>query len=273
MQHGFGFNLTGCKSVDNLAVRDAYEKDGSFLELRGEDFVDVSARLFSEVLDGFFGNETLELSKAEHNRLEASLVIDNDTVDGAVEVVALARALRAVCELRFGENESAELHLESADVCLECRLCGVLAVSVDGRGDGKLRLAPILDAFAFELFLEEFSVEFFFDAVEHGAYAKAEVAMVECEGSFECRVHVLLRDVVFFDHATKHVFETLLATSERLFAAFCASLDKGVVVEGTLDGPCDKGAFGKREVLEVLVEEILCCDGDALACSRYMELV
>ena len=235
MQHGFGFNLTGSKSVDNLAVRDAYEKDGSFLELWCEDFVDVSARLFSEVLDGIFGNETLELPKAEHNRLEAPLVIDNDAVDGAVEVVALARALRAVCELRLRKHKSAELHLESADVCLECCLCCVLAISVDGRGNGKLRLAPVLDPFAFEFFLEEFSVEFFFDAVEHGAYAKAEVSMVECKGRFESSVHVLLRDVVFFDHATKHIFEAFPAAGECFFAAFSAPLDKGVIVEGTFD--------------------------------------
>ena len=175
--------------------------------------------------------------------------------------------------MRLREHETAQLHLESADVCLQRGLRGVLAPGVHGRRNRELRLSPVLDSFGLEFLLEEFAVQLFFDAVEHRTDAEAEIAVVEFERFRECGVHVLLRDVVFLDHAAEHVFQAFLAAGKSLLAAFGVTLDKRVVVEGTLYGTCDKGAFGKGEVLEVLVEKVLRGDGDALSGTRNVELV
>ena len=104
-----------------------------------------------------------------------------------------------------------------------------------------------------------------FQAFERCAHGKAEVAVVEFERFCKRRVHVGLLDVAFFDHASEHVLESRFSACERfLFAFFCA-LDERVVVERALDRTCNKCAFGKRQILEFLVKEVLRGDGDALA--------
>ena len=80
-------------------------------------------------------------------------------------------------------------------------------------------------------------------------------------------------DVTFFDHAAEHVPESFFAACDCHLPAFFGTLDERVVVERPLDRTRDKCAFGKRQVLEFLVEEVLCRDGDALARARNVELV
>ena len=139
--------------------------------------------------------------------------------------------------------------------------------------DFELGLAPVFDAFFLEQFVEVVAVEAFFQAFERRAHREAEVAVVEFQRLFGGLVHVGLFDVAFFDHAPEHVPESIFATCDCHFSAFFGTLDERVVVERPLDRACDECAFGKRQILEFLVKEILSRDGDAFARARNVELV
>ena len=63
LQHGFRFDLALCESVYQFVVHDAHQQDGAFLELRCQNLVHVTAGFFREVLDGCFGDHSLELAE------------------------------------------------------------------------------------------------------------------------------------------------------------------------------------------------------------------
>ena len=194
-------------------------------------------------------------------------------IDRAVQVVALACAYRLVRILRLREYETAELHLQVADVCLQCALGRVLAPCVEGRHDFELCLAPVADIFFFEELLVEVARKLLVDAFKCGRNAEAEVAVLEVERVCESLFHLFCVDIAFVEHAAENVAQSFFAALERHFLAFFGALDKRVVIEGALHRARDECAFGKREVLEFLVEEVLRRDGHALARTRYVELV
>ena len=97
--------------------------------------------------------------------------------------------------------------------------------------------------------------------------------MLEVQWFGEGLVHHVLADVAFLDHAAEHVAQSFGAALDGFFLALLGALDKRVVVERPLDRARDECAFCEREVLEFLVEEVLCRDGHALARTRYVELV
>ena len=163
--------------------------------------------------------------------------------------------------------------MQVADVCLQCAFGGVLRLGVQSCRDFELCLAPIFDTFLLEEFVEKVAVEAFFQAFKCRAHREAEVAVVEFQGLCDGCIHVGLLDVAFFDHAAEHVAESRLAAFDCLLPAFFGALDERVVVERSLDRACNECAFGKRQVLEFLVEEVLGGDSHTLACTRDVELV
>ena len=273
LQHGLRLNLAGDEPVHLVVVYDAHQEYRALLHLVAEHGGRVLAHLLAELLQGFFAHLALELPEPEPERLQRALVVVEHGVDGAVEVVALARVHRLVRELRLREHETAELHLQVADVVLERALCRVLALRVERRHDFELRLAPVADALLLEQLLVELARELLVDAFERGRDAEAEVAVLEVQRFRERVVHLFLVDVALFHHAAEHVAQAFLAALDGPFAPLLRALDERVVVERALHGTRDERAFRKREVLEFLVEEVLRGDRHALARARYVELV
>ena len=163
--------------------------------------------------------------------------------------------------------------MQVADVCLQCTFGSILRFGVQSRCDFELSLAPVFDAFLLEKFVEKVAVEAFFQAFERRAHCEAEVAVVEFQRLCGGCIHVGLLDVAFFDHASEYVAESRLAAFDCLLPAFFGALDERVVVERSLDRACDECAFGKRQVLEFLVKEVLGCDSHTLARTRNVELI
>ena len=205
LQYGFGLYLARGVPGGILFADDAHQQDGARLELCRENLVHVAAGLLAEFLHGFFGHNTLELPEVELEALELARVVEEHAVDRAVQVVAQAGALGAVSELGLGQYETAQLHLQVADVCLQGALGGVLAPRIERGHDLELCLAPVFDAFLFEQVVEKVGVEFFFEAFERGTHGEAEVAVVEFQRLGERLFHVLFFDVAFFDHAPEYV--------------------------------------------------------------------
>ena len=163
--------------------------------------------------------------------------------------------------------------MQVADVCLQCAFGGVLRLGVQSCRDFELSLAPVFDALLLEKFVEKIAVEAFFQAFERRAHREAEVAVVEFQRLCGGCIHVGLLDVAFFDHASEYVAESRLAAFDCLLPAFFGALDERVVVERSLHRACDECAFGKRQVLEFLVKEVLGCDSHTLARTRNVELI
>ena len=273
LEYGFRLDLARDEPVHLFLVEDAHQEDGALLHLVPEYDGGVLADLLAEFLERLFAHFALQLPEGEAQRLEFALLAVDYRVDRAVEVVSLAGAHRLVRVLRLREHEPAELHLEVADVVLEGALGRVLAPRVEGGHDFELGLAPVADVVLFEELLVEFAGELLVDPFERRRHAEAEVAVLEVQRFGKRVVHLFLVDIAFIDHAAEHVAQAFFAALERLFLAFLGALDERVVVERALHRACDECAFGEREVLEFLVEEVLGRDGHALARSRYVELV
>ena len=118
LQHRFRFDFAGGVTINGRFVDDAHEEYGARLELRRENLVHIAAGELGEVVDGLFGDNTLQLSEVQLERLQPAGRIEEHAIHGAVEVVALAGIAGPVRELSLGEHETAQLQLQVADVCL-----------------------------------------------------------------------------------------------------------------------------------------------------------